>query len=290
MYDFICIFVRFSEGVRLLRNKLNEEVFLYSRNRNQPIATALCGITFPNVNYKIVRQKSNAYSIEYVYEGEGIVQQNDEIYKVGAGDCFILHPNTYHHYYASPTNPWKKIWILIENNYGFVDHLMSDYGLEQTVLVKDLNDPSKFEACLSVAKSSDPSQKMELALLELIAGLSDFVFLHGNSSGTKCADELNRLFKRNLYGTLTMKDCCDYVGMGKSQLTELFKQAYDDTPMAYYMKMKLMSAKTYLEQTEYSVSEISMKHSFKSVYHFSAFFKKQTGMSPTEYRLNCKLR
>ena len=271
-----------------MRNRHNEELFIYSRNMNHPIVTAVCGITFPNEKYKIVRKKSNAYSIEYVYEGEGVVRQGNEIYKVGAGDCFILHPNTYHHYYASAKNPWKKIWILIENNYGFVDHLMADYGLEQTVVVKDFKNPAPFEACFELARGSDPTRKIEPLLLSLLSDVSDFVFIHETGSGKRYADELNRLFKRNLYNTLTMKDCCDYIGMGKSQLTELFKQAYNDTPMAYYMKMKLTSAKTYLEQTERSVSEISMKHSFKSVYHFSSFFKKHTGMSPTEYRLKRK--
>jgi AraC-like DNA-binding protein len=45
-------------------------------------------------------------------------------------------------------------------------------------------------------------------------------------------------------------------------------------------------AKSLLRQTELSVKEIAYRLHFNEPTHFNAFFKKQTGFTPQQYREN----
>lgn len=87
-----------------------EEIYQYVGSPDTLILHSLSGISHPDPTHKMRRKNSDLYSLEYIYEGEGVIQQNNQIYKVSAGDLFILHPGTYHYYYTNAIRPWKKIF------------------------------------------------------------------------------------------------------------------------------------------------------------------------------------
>ena len=50
----------------------------------------ICGTTYPDKSYRIIRPKSKVYSIEYVEEGAGIVHIDDETFYPQMGDSYLL--------------------------------------------------------------------------------------------------------------------------------------------------------------------------------------------------------
>ena len=64
---------------------------------------------------------------------------------------------------------------------------------------------------------------------------------------------------------------------------KLFSEKYHISPKQYILDIRIQKAKQLLTDSSLSVSSISEKCGFSSVYTFSRCFKEKTGMSPTEY-------
>jgi transcriptional regulator GlxA family with amidase domain len=70
----------------------------------------------------------------------------------------------------------------------------------------------------------------------------------------------------------------------KFHFLRLFRQAYGETPARYLSQLRLERARTLLETTDRSVSEICLAVGFESLPSFSCAFRKHTGNSPLRYR------
>lgn len=90
--------------------------------------------------------------------------------------------------------------------------------------------------------------------------------------------------KENVYGELCLADLCKRFYMGKSQLSKLFAEYTDDSPMGYFAKLKVAEAKRLLRHEDFSVSRISDMLGYSSIHNFSRAFKRSVGVSPLEYR------
>lgn len=58
------------------------------------------------------------------------------------------------------------------------------------------------------------------------------------------------------------------------------------TPMQYIISVRMTNAQQLLGTTEYNITEIASVVGYDNPLYFSRLFKKQTGLSPTEYRKN----
>lgn len=83
---------------------------------------------------------------------------------------------------------------------------------------------------------------------------------------------------------LDAADSWKEVGLTPRRLTDLFKQVYGMTPKEYTDTRRLRAAEKRLKKTEEKVIDIAYGIGFSSLSSFNRFFKKQTGMTPTEYR------
>ena len=73
------------------------------------------------------------------------------------------------------------------------------------------------------------------------------------------------------------------LGLSPSYFRKLFKDAYGIAPMQYITNLRINTAKDLLLSGEVNVTEASHLSGFDDIYYFSTLFKKQTGLSPTEY-------
>ena len=64
-----------------------------------------------------------------------------------------------------------------------------------------------------------------------------------------------------------------------------FKEAYGLTPLQYLSEVRISQAKNLLRFSKnYSIGKIAFEIGFDDQLYFSRFFKKHTGLSPSEYR------
>lgn len=70
-----------------------------------------------------------------------------------------------------------------------------------------------------------------------------------------------------------------------SYLTKIFQQAYDTTPLKYITSIRITRAKHYLTHNpELSIRQIGELVGYPDQSYFSRIFKKQTGVSPFDFR------
>lgn len=95
----------------------------------------------------------------------------------------------------------------------------------------------------------------------------------------------NRLFKgENPDKKLTVASLAEKIGMSTVHLNRVCQAVASKSPMQVIHEFILNESIRYLEQTDYSIAEISYKLKFEDPAYFSRFFKKFTGKSPSEYR------
>ena len=74
--------------------------------------------------------------------------------------------------------------------------------------------------------------------------------------------------------------------VSRYRLCREFKSCYQTSPLQYLHRVRIQAAKSLLVETNLKIHEISYETGYENVNHFIAHFKKITGMTPTEYRLD----
>ena len=84
--------------------------------------------------------------------------------------------------------------------------------------------------------------------------------------------------------TLPLKEIYRLSNYSQSRFITLFKHYLNTTPINYINNLKIDYAKKLLAKTNYELIFISNEVGFSSYSYFVTFFKKRTGLSPSEYR------
>ncbi|MEU7578836.1 helix-turn-helix transcriptional regulator [Streptomyces sp. NPDC041068] len=75
-----------------------------------------------------------------------------------------------------------------------------------------------------------------------------------------------------------------HAGYSRYHFLRAFKEVYGETPGQYLSRRRIERAEDMLRSADLSVTEICMLVGFSSVGTFSSTFKRQTGLTPSEYR------
>jgi AraC-like DNA-binding protein len=85
---------------------------------------------------------------------------------------------------------------------------------------------------------------------------------------------------------LSLARLVDELGCSKVALARLFREHAALTPMQHLAALRVQHARTTLEQTSMAIGEIAHMVGYGDVATFSHFFKRQTGLSPSQARSN----
>ena len=91
-------------------------------------------------------------------------------------------------------------------------------------------------------------------------------------------------FNENYNKNINIDKFAISINMSTCWFIRNFKQYNKITPMAYILSMRITNAQSLLETTSYNITEIASIVGYDNPLYFSRLFKKQTGLSPTEYR------
>lgn len=268
-------------------NLYNEILYLYLSEDLEYFSPIITGITTPNSEYKMSRPAIHPYfSIEYVYEGKGIIKHGNNFYEAKQHDAFILHANTSHDYHSDSQTPWKKIWFVATGSY--IESLISIYQLKDTVVIPNYNCSVYFEKIYDRIREHPFENRAKLALL--IHNLFYDMSLHtkkGHKNTTdKEALDLKHFIDSNLYRKITRDELVAHIYSSPSTVTRVFKKNFNQTPFDYILDKKIEIAKKYLINTSYTIDNIANLLGFNNRSHLSSTFKKRTGVSPQTFKQN----
>lgn len=255
---------------------------------SSPIFHAVGGITFPHQDYEMQRMVAPCYIFEYIVRGRCAVQIDDKIFTAEAGDVIIFPPGTFQHFYSDKNAPIKKLWVVFNYDFSFIDVLIKAYKLEYVVHVKNVSNttiPQLFENIIQMLKTKPKNlaRSLELEIHKLIGELSDNVASHSTLMGSVA--EIGKMhMDRMLNMHFTIDDICKLIGASRSQFFRSFKKEYGISPAVYVINKKIELSKKMLEDDTDSITDIAISFDFSSTAHYSNTFKKIVGCTPLEYR------
>lgn len=88
----------------------------------------------------------------------------------------------------------------------------------------------------------------------------------------------------HLDGHVSLAEVADHVGLNPVYFSRLFKQETRISYSDYVIDVRIKKAIDYLGDPKYKVYEIGYLVGYKNTKHFHQLFKRQTGLTPSEYR------
>lgn len=111
--------------------------------------------------------------------------------------------------------------------------------------------------------------------------------IQGNKKYDITSDEILKAIdymNANFGDKITLRTLCSVTNMSESNFNKLFREQTGISPIKYLINLRIKKAKKFLRNTEFSITDISMKCGFYSVSHFSSCFTNMVSISPTEYQ------
>lgn len=195
--------------------------------------------------------------------------------------------------------PPKTHFRIIGSNDGYVNTIIwfeANSGLMQKfdistmlpLVTPDIEDISKLMMDIFETHVSDIPIKTELENSLLITALSFlYRFCHSNELAESQKKGRDLTFTRMSILSSpgidwTADSMAAYANMSVAQFYKKYKELFGKTPMADLYDQRFTNSKR-LMKTGYDIKYILHSCGFKSMQHFSSFFKKRAGISPSEY-------
>ncbi|MGB0768935.1 MAG: helix-turn-helix domain-containing protein, partial [Phycisphaeraceae bacterium] len=105
-----------------------------------------------------------------------------------------------------------------------------------------------------------------------------------------CEDEMvseaMRYIASHVREELTVQALADAMGVSRSTLLRRFEEAIDRSPTHEINRLRVDYIKRLLSETEMPIAEICNVCGFSTASHFTRFFKREAGVTPSAYRVS----
>ena len=133
------------------------------------------------------------------------------------------------------------------------------------------------------------SEQMLRSLLELflIGLIRKYEFFENNDETQASAFTINEIIEyldNTFTEKITLEELAFLFRTNRSTLCKEFRKSTNTSLGAYLANKKIEAAKKLLLQKEKSITQIADTLKFDSVPYFCEFFKRQTGITPSQYR------
>lgn len=124
------------------------------------------------------------------------------------------------------------------------------------------------------------------ACAEIMSACTSYIWLkrvvqsYQQTDAQNLVSYINKNYERNL----TLDEIADALNMSKTKLCTMAKSQLSKTVGQLIVYKRIEVAKTYLQTTDYSISEISIRIGIPDYNYFSRVFKLYEDITPTQYR------
>ena len=96
--------------------------------------------------------------------------------------------------------------------------------------------------------------------------------------------EAEQYMQENFDRRITVEELAQRCSLSVSHFSRKFKEEYGYPPLRYLLRLRVEKAKKYLKDEDRQITEIALLCGFSDTSHFTECFRKETGVTPTDYR------
>lgn len=231
------------------------------------------------------------YLIHYVISGKGIFKTGENVYKINAGEAFVIEPEAISYYEADNDDPWEYIWI------GFSGlksaHYVSQISPKNSCPILYCKKDNKLEQCIGEMLSYSYEQCgrdiiLQSYLYKFIYLLIQSVDINRNTTqkyiAEKYVEDAAIYISNNYSNDIKVYDIAKYVNITRAYLFRLFKKYLHTSPQQFLINFRIEKASELLKNPSFTIGNVARSVGYTDVLLFSKIFKKITGISPSEYR------
>lgn len=227
----------------------------------------------------------------YVLHGNGYFLVENEKFPVTENDMVIVNPNVSHTETGNPSNPLEYIVLGISGlmfkddevhtAYNYSKHnfhnCKDDFLFYLKVLVKEAE--AKEEGFETICQNL-----LEALVLNLIRRTHNTIAIAPSKKVTKECRFIEQYIDVHFTENITLQKLSELTYLNKYYLVHSFKEYNGTSPINYLINKRITVAKHLLETTNHSVAKIAGAVGFSSQSYFSQVFKRETTMTPNEWR------
>lgn len=229
----------------------------------------------------------------FVKSGSGLFRVEDSIFDIRENNLVLVNPNIEHTEMSTAAGSMEYIVVGMEG-LGFQFHSRNADRENRYRLLDCREERGVYLACLgsmlNELKTKPPRYEIfcQNALenfLILLMRKNDMSLraVSGRRSSRECA-HIKRYIDANYKSPLTLEDLAREAHVNKYYLVHTFTSENGISPISYLVRRRIRESKYFLEDTDYSISQIAQYTGFTSPSYFSQAFKQAEGCSPNRYR------
>ena len=246
-----------------------------------------CGFQRVPPGWTVVREKGRYdYHLLLVNGGELEVCHGDNTQLLNKGDFVIYKPQE-RQFYKSKTSA-ASLWLHFGGT--ATEEILASFELESGIYKSDYS-ISVFESYASLIRQFNQPNLKKLAngaLLTLLAHISYAVHNISTAESSESISEILTYINMNYNKKLTIDDLSKKAGYSKSRFSHLFSRLLQTTPLSYQKNIRLTNACELLSGSDHSIGDVAQSCGFDDQLYFCRVFKKKYGISPSEYRNQCR--
>ena len=159
---------------------------------------------------------------------------------------------------------------------------------------------SSFEESEKITKLSRNLPELELSVLkelltmgELLASLLEKIISKSSGSPFKAKDrkqQIEDFFDENFHRNISLTDLAERLCLSESRTFQVLKQHFKCGFSTILMEKRLQRARKLLKMSMFPVKMVATMTGFRHSEYFCRVFKREYGVSPREYRMQCNLK
>ena len=232
------------------------------------------------------REKSEVFSIEFVLDGSMFFAQDGREYRVMPGEVFLVQLDRDNEFTTGPEKHCHRLACSIKGHN--LNGILQTTGIYEKDVIC-LNDAKTFEKlmreCLNSMKNRRPGFRKRASALayQLLLELENSIMRENRPELLVRAIEV---MENHLSQRLSLTGLADLLNSSRSSLNRVFQASFEQSPIDYFIQLKMDAAKSMLTNTHMQVQEIANRVGYDNALYFSTEFKKRFGMSPRLFRKN----
>lgn len=265
-------------------------------------------------DYRFGGEAHPFWELVYVDKGEVDATSDERLYHLTQGDILFHKPNEFHTLSANGVKAPNLVVIAFDSDSDamtcFEGALFKAGEAERELFAKIIaeataafSSPLDNPATARLERAENgafAAEQMLVLLLEQLlirllrreehaptARIASSIKLRSDHD---LVDRIIAFMQENTCGNLTFADVCHFSAQSATNLKTIFKGVTGVGVMSYYRALKISEAKRMLREGDGNITQIADRLGYTSVHYFSRYFKRATGMTPSEYTLSIQAK